>query len=157
LIVGISSARNEDRDGAHASEQEIAHRYPPCDSTAGERRDGTCCAASRHPFDGKSFRQRVTAQRSAGLGTYASPKLTRIRQNSRCADVVEAGNRKKPIPAIDRPQESFSAFVEHLDVTPPASNPKQKGRFHLGTTPRASPFVLLRAHARWRCGAKVSA
>jgi hypothetical protein len=62
----MSSARSEDRYGAYASgEQEIAHRYPPCDSTAGERRDSTRCAASRHPFNGKNFRQRVTAQRGA--------------------------------------------------------------------------------------------
>src|SRR6476660_233285 len=56
IIVGMSSARSEDRYGAHASaEQEIAHRYPPCDSTAGD--DGPRVAASRHPFEWKSFRQ----------------------------------------------------------------------------------------------------
>jgi hypothetical protein len=55
-------------------------------------------AAGRHPFDGKSFRQRVTARRGA-RGTslsYLRPAwLTRIRQDSRCADVVEAGSRNK--------------------------------------------------------------
>src|SRR5262245_34040249 len=64
LIVGMSSARSEDRYGAQASgEHEIAHQYPPCDSTAGDRRTSTRSAASGHPFNGKSFRQRVTAQR----------------------------------------------------------------------------------------------
>src|SRR5436190_6238713 len=48
IIVGMSSARNKDRYGAHAcGEQEIAHRYPPYDSTAGDRRKTTCRAASR--------------------------------------------------------------------------------------------------------------
>src|ERR1700747_422018 len=77
LIVGMSSARSEDRYGAHASaEQEIAHRYPLCDSTAGERRDSTRCAASRHPFDGKSFRQpchSATEALGTYFGTYAPP------------------------------------------------------------------------------------
>ena len=52
IIVGMSSARNKDRYGAHAcGEQEIAHRYPPYDSTAGDRRKSTCRAASRtHPM-----------------------------------------------------------------------------------------------------------
>src|SRR5262249_54612397 len=81
LIVGMSRARSEDRYGAHASgEQEIAHRYPPCDSAAGDRRKSTRCAPSRHPLDGKSFRQRVTAQRGArhvSFGTYAPPSLRR--------------------------------------------------------------------------------
>jgi hypothetical protein len=40
--------------------------------------------------------------------------LTRIRQDSRYTDVLEAGSRKKPIPATNRPQPktfnpSFSA------------------------------------------------
>src|SRR5215471_14277030 len=94
-------------------------------STGGD--DGIHCAASRHPFDGKSSRQRVTAHRGAKLGTYASPSLRGYVRIPMRADVVEAGNRKKPIPAIDRPQESFSAFVEHLDLTPPAPNLNQKG------------------------------
>src|SRR5262249_45947525 len=62
FIVGMSGAHSEDRYGAHASrEQEIAHRYPPCDNAAGDRRKSTPSAAGRHPFGGKSFRQRVTA------------------------------------------------------------------------------------------------
>src|SRR5262249_38145102 len=66
FIVGISSARSEDRYDAHASgEQEIAHQYPPSDSAASDRRKSTRCAASRHPLDGKSFRQRATAHRGA--------------------------------------------------------------------------------------------
>src|SRR6185312_2253709 len=40
LIVGMSSTRTEYSYGAHAgSKQEIAHRYPPYDSTAGDRRE----------------------------------------------------------------------------------------------------------------------
>src|SRR5919109_4085938 len=54
LTVGVSrGARTKDRYDAHAcGEQEIAHRYPPCDSTAGD--DGIHCAASRHPFHGRA-------------------------------------------------------------------------------------------------------
>src|SRR5262245_9700400 len=66
FIVGMSGAHSEDRYGAYASrEQEIAHRYPPGDNAAGDRRKSTRSAAGRHPFGGKSIRQRVTAQRGA--------------------------------------------------------------------------------------------
>src|SRR6476619_5069630 len=42
FIVGMSGARSEDSYGAHAgSKQEIAHRYPPCDSTESDRREST--------------------------------------------------------------------------------------------------------------------
>src|SRR6266446_8606345 len=68
FIVGMSGAHSEDRYGAHASrEQEIAHRYPPCDNAAGDRRESTRSAAGRHPFGGKasgSVSQRNEAQRA---------------------------------------------------------------------------------------------
>src|SRR5262249_33681642 len=66
FIIGMGGACSEDRYGAEASrEQEIAHRNPPCDSATVDRRQNTHCAAGRHPFGGKNFRQRVTAQRGA--------------------------------------------------------------------------------------------
>src|SRR5262249_33550757 len=42
--------------------------------------------------------------------------LTNIRQDSRYTDVLEAGSRKKPIPAIYRLQPSFLAFVEPTGI-----------------------------------------
>ena len=75
----MSSARNKDRYGAHAcGEQEIAHRYPPCDNAAGDRRKSTRSAAGRHPFGGKasgSVSQRNGAQGHISFGTYAPPSL----------------------------------------------------------------------------------
>src|SRR5262249_2490099 len=87
LIVGMSSARSEDRYGAHASvEQEIAHRYPPCDSTAGDPPKSTPRGPRRPPFHKTSFPPRGPPQRGASARhlSYLRPAtLTRIRQNSR--------------------------------------------------------------------------
>src|SRR5207253_1298684 len=99
FIVGMSGARGEDRYGTHASrEQEIAHRYPPCDSAAGDRRKSTRSATGRHPFDGKTSGS--VSQRNGGVGgtltfnAYAPPSL-RGYVRIPGADVLEAGSRKK--------------------------------------------------------------
>jgi len=71
--------------------------------------------AGRHPFNGKtsgSVSQRNGGAKGTSLSNTYAPSGLRIRQDSRWADVVEAGSRKKPIPAINRPQPSFWAFVE---------------------------------------------
>src|SRR5262249_48473211 len=113
FIVGVSRARSEHRYGAQASrEQEIAHRYPPCDNAAGDRRKSTHSAAGRHPFGGKSVRQRVTARRG-GRGTslsntYAPPGLRTYVRTPVTPDVLETGSRRKPIPPINRPQPKTS-------------------------------------------------
>src|SRR5262249_9427449 len=67
LIVGVSSARNKDRYGAHASaEQEIAHRYPPCDQYRGDRRAHAVARVGTHSM-GRASGSRVTA--NGGVGT----------------------------------------------------------------------------------------
>src|ERR671934_1156693 len=79
LIVGMSSARSEDRDGAHASaEQEIAHRYPPCDIAAGNRRKAHAVPRVGTHSMGRasgSVSQRNEAQGHIPFGTYAPPSL----------------------------------------------------------------------------------
>src|ERR1700746_314669 len=95
LIVGMSSARSEDRYGAHASaEQEIAHRFPPCDSTAGERRDSTRCAASRHPFD---------------LSGLRPTRLSRIRQDPRVPTFLKPELKRKSIAATNLRNEKIAS------------------------------------------------
>src|SRR5262249_28839505 len=107
FIVGVSRARSEHRYGAEASrEQEIAHRYPPCDNAAGDRRKSTRSAAGRHPFGGKSVRQRVTAQRGArgtSLTPYASPAYEYVRIPVELTSLKPEAARK-PIPGTDRSQ-----------------------------------------------------
>src|SRR5262249_52809569 len=84
----------------------------PCDSATGVRRESTR-SAGRPPVRWEDFRQRVTAQRRRR--EHSRPAwLARIRQDSRYTAVLEAGSRKKPIPATNRPQPktfntSFSA------------------------------------------------
>src|SRR5215510_13690189 len=74
-------------------------------------------AAGRHPFDGKSFRQRVTAQRRRRRNLALMPRLAyEDTSGFPRADVLEAGSRKKPIPATNRPQPSFWAFVERTGL-----------------------------------------
>jgi hypothetical protein len=65
-----------------------------------------------------SVSQRNEAQGHITLGTYAPPSLRGYVRIPTELTSFEAGNRNKPIPAIDRPQQSFSAFVEPtgLDV-----------------------------------------
>src|SRR5262249_30894361 len=46
--------------------------------------------------------------------------LTNIRQDSRYTDVLEAGSRKKPIPAINRLQPSFWRLLSQPGLTPPS-------------------------------------
>jgi hypothetical protein len=91
----MSSARSEDRYGAHASaEQQIAHRYPPCDSTAGERRDSTRCAASRHPFD---------------LSGLRPTRLSRIRQDTRVPTFLKPELKRKSIAATNLRNEKIAS------------------------------------------------
>src|SRR5262249_53434995 len=64
FIVGMSGAHSEDRYGAHASrEQEIAHRYPPCDSAAVTDARVHAGTSGSAPIQWEDFRQRVTAHR----------------------------------------------------------------------------------------------
>jgi hypothetical protein len=75
----MSGARSEDRYGAHASaEQEIAHRYPPCDIAAGNRRKAQAVPRVGTRSMGRasgSVSQRNGAQGHISFGTYAPPSL----------------------------------------------------------------------------------
>ena len=80
FIIRVSSAGSNSCNGAEAGcEQEIAHQCPPCDGGRGLTDTRTLrSAAGRHPSDGKSFRQRVTALRGTrGTCTRAPPSLRR--------------------------------------------------------------------------------
>src|SRR5262249_37795362 len=122
FIVGMSCAHSEDRYGADASrEQEIAHRNPPCDNAAGDRRKSTPRAAGRHPFGGKSFRQRVTAQRGAkgtSLSDTYAPSGLRIRQDSRYTDVLEAGSRRSLFLRLMDCNHHFGRLLSQPGLTP---------------------------------------
>src|SRR4029450_1311110 len=79
LIVGLSSPRSEDRYDAHASaEQEIAHRYPPCDMAAGNRRKAHAVPRVGTRSMGRasgSVSQRNEAQGTSVWYLYAPPSL----------------------------------------------------------------------------------
>jgi hypothetical protein len=101
----MSSARSEDRYGAHASaEQEIAHRYPPCDIAAGNRRKAHAVPRVGTRSMGRasgSVSQRNEAQGHITLGTYAPPSLRGYVRIPTELTSFEAGNRNKPIPATN--------------------------------------------------------
>jgi hypothetical protein len=77
----MSGARNEDRYGAHASaEQEIAHRYPPCDSIS-RVTDARAHAVPRVGTHSMGRASGSVSQRNGGVrgnltfSTYAPPSL----------------------------------------------------------------------------------
>jgi hypothetical protein len=102
------------------------------------------------------------SQRNGGVGELSFALTSRLAFEDPpafpSADVLEAGNHKKPIPAIDRPQQSFRRLLSNL--TPPGTPTQAERALPPGDPSLGASLLLsyLRAHARrWRCRAKVSA
>jgi hypothetical protein len=78
------------------------------------------------------------SQRNGGVGELSFALTSRLAFEDPpafpSADVLEAGNHKKPIPAIDRPQQSFRRLLSNL--TPPGTRSLPRG---------LSPFVLFKS------------
>src|SRR5262245_11999434 len=71
--------------------------------------------AGRHPLDGKTSGS--VSQRNGDVGSvYAPPGLRGYVRTPVTPDVLEAESRKKPIPATNRSQPSFWAFVERAGL-----------------------------------------
>ena len=106
FVIGVGGPCGEDRRSAKTScKQEIAHR----ESSLRYRRGLTDArpqrAARRHPFHGKSFRQRVTASARHRGTPVPRLSLRKKRQRSRLTDALEAGNRTKSTLAFFGPQQ----------------------------------------------------
>jgi len=118
----MSGAHGEDRYGAHASrEQEIAHRNPPCDDAAGDRRNCTARAAVGTRLMGRasgSVSQRDEAQGARRFHTCAPPSLRGYVRIPVVLTSLKPEAATKSIPGTDQPQpKTLGAIISLAQAT----------------------------------------